>query len=266
MSVKLKMSPCVSQLQHDVSPRFVDQLDGEDDWMSCTWLNTKTLHCYSFIYPDCIVPPTNEINYRVTALSSFTDTNTHRHTHIRRFWLDYFCMVINRNDVNKIHSTKVCRWWTAICFSIRETAEICLAKEQLSARRTGLLWMTCISRQSSLPASLTSTKKKKNKRIIYLGAEELLSDFTVFHSISKTIFQKQGLFLWKLYLLLGWRSFKANWMPLSMDRLRWSFNLPETLYDKNRPSQAKGLASKIGILANDYIAAYLKDYIWIRMN
>lgn len=46
-----------------------------------------------------------------------------------------------------------------------------------------------------------------------------------------------------------------------MDRLRWSFNLPETLYDENRPSQAKELASKIAILANDNVAAYLKDYI-----
>lgn len=113
MSVKLKTLPCVSQLQCDVSPRFYRRVG------SRRWVVRDCSRGCSFMFPVWIVPPTNEINYSMKALSGLSDG---------------LCVVIKCNDVNTTHSTKVRRWWRAVCHSICEAAETRLVEEQLAMR------------------------------------------------------------------------------------------------------------------------------------
>lgn len=100
-----------------------------DDRANCTGCDAKRLHCNSFINPHCLIAlPTNKINCRGWQLClTLMDANPDRYA--GSFWPGYFCMAISCNDVNKIHSTEVRRWWTAICFSI--------VGEEVSRRESG---------------------------------------------------------------------------------------------------------------------------------
>lgn len=123
---------------------FIDELEVEDDWMSRTWLNTEGSRCYSFIYPVWIVPPTNEINYRMTALSGLSGC---------------FCTVIKCNDDSFRQSP-----------SLMNSSLLQYLWGCWDLLGGGPLYMHCISLPLFLPGSFD------HRRSIFQVEEDMLDD------------------------------------------------------------------------------------------
>lgn len=182
---------------HDLraTPRLASQLAGRR-WQSkiAHGSDAKRLHCNSFINPHCLIaPPTNGINCRGWQLCpALVDANTDRHA--GSFWPGYFCMAISCNDVNKIHSAEIRRWWTAICFrSIGEEASCsepgCGAKTQKARLPPSKQWPFIKERQ----------RRRKGSLIFPLRWQNNLFFFAVWFALFL-----MDCFGGNFYLLLGW--------------------------------------------------------------